>query len=229
MSPDGLALAFNSNRTGNFDIYVATRPNTNVGFGTPVRLGSPINSDFDEACPTLTAGNRLYFSSNHLDADYDIYVAQRTSRGWSAPARLGSNINTLGRLDESAALVMMGGHEILFFSSRLPDGTDGKIFQSIDGGPRQIVPGGPNAVGSNNRPSLTRDGRTMFFDSVRPGTLGGPDLYVATRLTPFSGFGPAEHLVMLSSPAFDARPFISPDGHMMTFSSNRPGSTSPAR
>jgi hypothetical protein len=36
ISPDGLTLAFNSFRSLNQEIWLATRPNTSVGFGDPV-------------------------------------------------------------------------------------------------------------------------------------------------------------------------------------------------
>jgi hypothetical protein len=228
LSPDGLSIAFNSNRTGNHDIYIATRPNKSVGFGSPLALPAPINSAADDSCPTLTEGNRLYFSSNREDPAYDIYVTRRVGYGWSTPARLGPNINTPGRLDESAALYVLSGHEFLLFSSRNIDGTAGVIYQSVDGGPKSPVQGGPNLAGSNNRPSISHDGKTIFFDSDRPGTLGGPDLYYASRAGAVGPFGSATHLQSLSSPAFDARPFVSWDGTLLTFASARTGSTSPA-
>ena len=228
LSDDKLTIAFTSNRTGNFDIYLATRPNTAVGFGNPVPLPSSVNTAADEACPTLADGNRLFFSSDREDPAYDIYLTRRIGANWTAPVRLGPNINTPGRLDESAAVYRIGMHEFLLFSSRLSDGSDGKIYQSMDGGPKVLVQGGPNSGGSNNRPSITPDGLTIYFDSDRPGTLGGPDLYYATRRIPAGPFGPAVHLQTLSSPVFDARPFISADSRMLTFSSARPGSTSPA-
>jgi Tol biopolymer transport system component len=227
LSPDGLTIAFTSNRTGTFDVYVASRPNTSVGFGNPVALPAGINTAANDSCPTLLR-DRLYFSSDREDPAYDIYMSRRVGTGWSAPIRLGRNVNPPGREEESAALYRVGTHEILLFSSRNLDGSDGKIYQSIDGGPKSLVMGGPNAVGSNNRPSITADGRTIYFDSDRAGTFGGPDIYYATRQLPFGPFGIAIHARTLSSPAFDARPFISNDGRMITFGSNRAGTTSPA-
>lgn len=227
LSADRLTIAFTSNRTGNFDIYVATRPNLNSGFGNPVPLPAQINGPTNEACPTILP-DRIYFSSDRDDPAYDLYVSRRIGNSWSPAMRLGPNVNTPGRLEESAATYSAGGHEIMLFSSRYPDGSDGKIYQSVDGGPKSLIIGGPNQSGSNNRPSISADGRTIYFDSDRYGTLGGPDLYFATRPVPFGAFGPAQHLTSLSSAAFDARPFISTDGQMLTFSSARPGSTSPA-
>lgn len=228
LSADKLTIAFTSNRTGNFDIYIATRPNTGVGFGDPVPLPAGINTAADDSCPTLAQGGRMYFSSNRDDPAYDLYVTRRVGNSWAPPVHLGRNINTPGVEEESAALYLIRGHEFLLFSSHNLDDSQGKIYQSIDGGSKILVQGGPNAGGSNNRPSITPDGLTIYFDSDRPGTLGGPDLYYATRRVPIGPFGPAVHLQDLSSPGFDARPFISADAKMLTFSSGRPGSTSPA-
>jgi Tol biopolymer transport system component len=227
-SPDGLSIAFTSNRTGNFDVYVASRASKTEAFGSPVRLPAPINSPAtNDSCPTLVHGNRLFFSSDRDDAAYDLYEARRVAGAWSV-SRLGPNINRPGWLDESAAVYEADGHEVMIFSSRRPDGSDGKIYQSVDGGPSTLVAGGPHSSASDNRPSITHDGKTIFFDSDRYGTLGGPDLYYATRSSPDEAFGPAIHLESLSSDGFDARPFISWDGTMLTFSSARAGNPSPA-
>jgi hypothetical protein len=227
-SPDGLSIAFTSNRTGNFDVYIAHRPNKFVGFGSPSPLPAPISlPTSNDSCPTLASSNRIFFSSDRDDPAYDLYVAQPSGGGWSV-TRLGPNINHPGLLDESAALYTVNGHEVMLYSARRTDGTGGKIYQSVDGGPAMPIVGGPNLMGSNNRPSITPDGRTIFFDSDRPGTLGGPDLYYATRINPLGIFGPAIHLKGLSSPGFDARPFVSHDGTLLTFSSGRAGNPSPA-
>ncbi len=162
LAPNGLAIAFTSNRSGNFDIYLATRQNRTVGFGNPIPLPSPINTSADEACPTLTS-DRLYFSSDRDDPAYDLYVSKRMGSGWSAPQRLSPNINTPGMLDESAAPYFFGGHQILIFSSRNVDGSGGKIYQSVDGGPKTLVQGGVNSTGSNDRPSISADAKTIYF------------------------------------------------------------------
>lgn len=227
LSPDGLSIAFTSNRTGNFDIYVATRPSKSAPFGNAVRLPAPISTSANEACPTLVQGNRMFFSSDRDDPAYDLYEARRVAGSWSV-TRLGPNINRPGWLDESAAIFEDGDHEVMLFSSRSPDGDQGKIYQSIDGGPASLVAGGPHSSASDNRPSITHDGLTIFFDSNRWGTLGDQDLFYATRSNTSEPFGDAIHLESLSSPGFDARPFISWDGTMLTFSSARAGNPSPA-
>jgi Tol biopolymer transport system component len=229
-SPDGLTLVFNSNRGGNQDLYMADRSSTSEGFGAPVRLPAPVNTSANESCPTVGNGHRLYFSSDRDDPAYDIYVSKRGPNGWSEPQNLGPNINTDGWLDESAAFYDdSSGNQVMLFSSRQNGGTgDGNIYESVNGGPKSLVAGGPNSSASDNRPSVTRDGLTIFFDSTRTGTLGGPDIYYATRSSISQPFGQAIHLSVLSSSVFDARASISKDGSFVTFSSQRPGGESAA-
>ena len=229
-SPDGLTLVFNSNRGGNQDLYMANRSSTSEGFGAPARLPEPVNSSANESCPTVGNGHRLYFSSDRDDPAYDIYVSKRGPNGWSEPQNLGPNINTAGWLDESAAFYEdSSGNQVMLFSSRQSGGSgDGNIYESVNGGPKSLVAGGVNSSASDNRPSVTRDGLTIFFDSTRTGTLGGPDLYYATRSNTSEPFGSAIHLQALSSSAFDARAYISKDGSFLTFASQRPGGESAA-
>ena len=227
LSPDGLSIAFTSNRTGNFDIYIATRPSKSAAFGAATRVPAPVSMTDNDACPTLVQGNRLFFSSDRDDPAYDLYVARRIAGAWQV-TRLGPNINQPGLEEESAAIYEADGHEVMLFSRRHLDGTEGKIYQSVDGGPASLVAGGPHSSASDNRPSITHDGKTIFFDSDRYGTLGGPDIYYSTRSSTSEPFGPAIHLQELSADGFDARPFINWDGTMLTFSSARSGNPSPA-
>lgn len=230
IAPDGLSIYFTSNRTGNFDIYKATRASKGEGFGAPVRLPSPVNTMANEACPTITRGKTLYYSSDAEDPSYDLYVTRLGPKGYVTPQRLGNNINS-NLLDETPSFYEDAqGRQVMIFSRRPVFGVNppGVIFQSVDGAAATPVAGGPNAAGSNNRPSVTHDGLTMYFDSVRPGTLGGPDIYVSTRASTSAPWGDAVHLPHLSSPAFDARPYVSWDGQFLTIGSGRAGSTSPA-
>ena len=229
-SPDGLTIVFNSNRTGNQDLYMATRSSTAEGFGAPTPLPAPVNSSSNEACPTFAEGHRLYFSSDPDDPAYDIYVSRRGKDGWSPPVRLGPNINTAGVLEEAADFYEDDqGRRVMVFTRRPPAGLagqGGKLYQSIEGGPPSLVQGGPHSSAGDNRASLTKDGLTIFWDSVRGGPA--PDIYYATRSNTSEPFGQAIALSGISGPGFDARPFISKDGSFMTFSSGRVGNESPA-
>lgn len=226
-SPDGLTLAFTSNRTGDFDIYIATRENKSQGFGSPQRLPAPVNGPSIDSCPTLLQGHRMIFTSFRDDPAGDLYETRFGPKGWTIPKRFGPNINQPGIQEESAALFEDDhGRSVMIFSRR--NGSNpGDIFQSVDGSPATLVAGGPNSSAADNRPSVTHDGRTIFWDSTRSGSQA-EDIWYATRSSTSETFGAATHLPQLSSAEFDARPFVSWDGRMMTFSSNRAGSESPA-
>lgn len=229
LSRDGRTLFFNSNRTGNQDIYVANRADTAGGFGTPQRLPDAINTAADEFCPTIATGNRLFFSRASTTDPGDLYVSQGSKpHGWGAASSLGPLVNT-SAMEEAAALYDDSkGRQVMLFSRRLPDGSQGQVLQRVGDGPVSLVPGGVNAAGSNNRPSITHDGRAIFFDSTRPGGRGGPDIWVAEREANSGSFGAAEALAELNSTGFDARPTISWDATQLFFSSNRAGSESSA-
>lgn len=230
---NGLDLYFTSNRTGDFDLYKATRPSRDTGFSHVVRLPAPVNKvGSNESCPTIANGNRLYFTGTHEDPAGDLYVSRRTPTGWTEPENLGPNINSDG-LEESATFFEDGeGRRVMLFNRRPntetgPSLVESVILQSIEGGLAVPLAGAVNAIGANARPTLSRNGRTLWFDSNRSG-LGGPDIFVASRASVSQPFGNVTHVPELSSPAFDARPSPSFDDSMIAMSSNRAGSASPA-
>jgi hypothetical protein len=78
-SKDGQSLYFTSNRTGNYDLYVA--PASSGGWvGIPRPVSGLVNSVYSEAAPVISRDNlTLYFASNRGPDDYDIYIARRSS------------------------------------------------------------------------------------------------------------------------------------------------------
>ena len=88
-----------------------------------------------------------------------------------------------------------------------------------------------NTPGFEGKPSLSADGRELYFVSDRPGALGGPgdqDIYVSRRTSVNESWGPPERVPPpVSSPFFDITPTISLDGLDLYFASNRPGPFSP--
>lgn len=229
LSPDGLMLAFNSNRTGNFDIYIATRGNTSDGFGEPERLPAPVNGPSTDSCPTLLQGKQMIFTSFRDDPAGDLYLTRVGPRGWAEPERFGSNINQPGIQDEVATVYEDDeGRQVMLWSRR-NGANPGDIFQSIDGGPAMLVQGGVNSSAGDNRPSVTHDGKTIFWDSTRNSEPADPDFWYATRSSTSDTWSSGERLSSLSAAgAFDGRPFVSWDGMTLIFSSARPGGTSPA-
>lgn len=97
LSPDGQALYFSSNMNGGqggSDIWMSKR--SGDGWGTPVNLGPEINSQGDEAFPTIGDDGTLYFASSGWIGfgGYDIYSAAQKDGKWSKPVNMLPPINS---------------------------------------------------------------------------------------------------------------------------------------
>ncbi|HEU4921173.1 MAG TPA: hypothetical protein VFT20_15650, partial [Candidatus Limnocylindrales bacterium] len=185
-SPNGLSLYMASNRPGGLgglDIWVAHRSGTEVGFGEPVNLGAPINSTADDFCPTPVRGKGLFFVSSRTVAGAcggpDIYFARKNpASGWTDPVNLGCQVNSAGG-EAGPSYFEAGGERWLYFSTG-PD-----IMASRSVGRGGFGPETPvaelNSAAGDFRPNVGNNGLEIVFDSDRAGTLGGLDLWFATR------------------------------------------------
>jgi hypothetical protein len=114
------------------------------------------------------------------------------------------------------------GGSTLFFTLRRKGG-DADIFRSrlIDGRWQDTVPvENINSDSEDIGPSLTRDGRTLFLYSNRPGGFGGFDVYVSRR-TAVAWSKPENLGIRINSVADEYDPSVSPDGTRLFYSSNR--------
>ena len=232
-SPDGLSLFMASNRPGGLgglDIWVARRAHKNDPWGAPQNLGAPVNSASDDFCPSPTEGNRLFFVSARPGGfgAGDIYVIRLRDDEWTEPQNLGCNINSAGGEASPSYFEDEIGRLILYFSSARAGGfaqdvgpPDSDIYFSVDFGPAQLAPG-LNTETDDSRPNVRRDGLEIVFDSTRPGTLGGPDIWTASRESTDQGWQPPIHLDgPISSEASDTRASLSANGRTMFFGSTR--------
>lgn len=140
MSVDGLTLYFVSNRVGGFggtDIWTTKRT---IGgqWGTPVNLGSTINTASDETAPYLAAdGRTLYFSSNGHPGigGMDMYVSKWKGSFWSEPENVGTPLNS--EFDDYFYSLQLGTDNV-YFSSDRPGGYGG--FDLYVGVPNPFPP-----------------------------------------------------------------------------------------
>jgi Tol biopolymer transport system component len=241
-SPDGLSLYMASNRpggVGSLDIWVAHRTARDAPFGAPVNLGAPVNSSADDFCPTPVPGKRLFFVSARAGGcgGTDIYVTRRNPHGgWRQPTNLGCEVNSAAG-EASPSLVDQDDAAILYFSSNRPGGfapesgspPDSDIYASVlesSGifGTAALVPG-LNTAAEDARPNVRKDGLEIVFDSTRPSTLGGPDIYSATRASvEASWWTPVNLGPAVNTPSSESRASLSRDARTLVFGSNRPGS-----
>lgn len=194
---NGHHLFFVSDRTGGCggqDLYVAWRRDKRKDFDWEAlqNLGCVVNSPSNDFTPSLfedetTGETILYFSSNRPGGPggIDIYASTLEPDGIFGPAVLDWALSTVA--DDQRPNVRKDGLEIFFDSNRF-----GSLNGSADlwtstrenttdpwSPPTNVTP--VNSVATEGRPSLSFDGRTLYFMSSRIGGYGGIDLYRATR------------------------------------------------
>ena len=84
----------------------------------------------------------------------------------------------------------------------------------------------PNIDGPSDErsPCLHDAGRELWFTSDRDaGVAGVHDIYMARRVTTADEFSPGTTVSELNTSTGDDDPWISPDGHVLIFSSDRDG------
>lgn len=232
LAPDGLSLYIASNRSGGaggIDIWRSQRNSTDVGFGTPVNLGAPVNSSASDFCPTPVRGKGLFFVSNRAGGcgtGADIYFSrEHPVHGWADPVHLGCEVNSAA--DEfSPSYVEENGTGVLYFSSSRTGVHN--IYRSVQQADGSFAP--PSAVNELNsasddaRPNMRKDGREIVFDSTRPGGLGGPDIWAATRDSVDDPWSPPVNLGnAINSAGPETRASLSWDGETLVFGSVREG------
>ena len=232
-SPDGLSLFMATNRPdglGMIDIWVAQRSSIDVGFGPPVNLGAPVNSEAEDFCPTPVRGKGLFFVSRRAGGcapnSADMYFARlNPSHGWTAPQHLGCTVNSTG--DEfSPAYVEENGSGVLYFSSNRGGNHD--IYRSVqqsDGTfAAPVAVAGLNTTSDEFRPNVRKDGREIVFDSNRHGGLGATDIYAATRSSVDQAWSAPVNLgPAINSTAGESRASLSWDGRTLLFGSGKAG------
>lgn len=244
ISRDGKTFFMASTRTGGLggiDIWMVTRASPNDPWGEPVNAGAPINSDANDFCPTISRdGHLFYFVSNRAGGcgGTDIFVTRfRGNGGLDAPQNLGCDVNSAADEASPFPLPESRSGPVLYFSSAraggfVPDAPgavvgDADIYMSVSHGSvfgaAQLVPG-VNSAADDAQPNVRRDGLEIFFYSTRPGTLGGPDIYAATRATTADVWSTPVNLgPNVNSTAGETRPSLSWDGATLYFGSNRGG------
>jgi hypothetical protein len=167
---------------GGDDIYVTRRHETR-GWAVPQNLGCSVNSAANEAGPSLLE-TELYFSSTRAGGLGDIYVSGFDGASFEAPV-LAPGLNTAQ--DDFRPNLRRDGLEIFFDSNRAggSGGLDLWTSTRASAADPWVTPtnlgAGVNSSANDLRPSLSWDGRTLYFGSLRAGGEGSQDLYLITR------------------------------------------------
>ena len=245
LSKDGLSLYFASGRpespgdvNPDLNIWVSQRAcvDESCPWGTPVSLGSTVNSSVNDFAPALSRDEHwLFFASGRQQGAVgsgDIWASFRedvhNDFAWGAPVNLGAGVNTTG-FEGGPSYFENGegdGAQIYYNHNPAPVNTGGDIYvstQAADGswGVGVEVPN-LNTTSSEQRPSIAHDGRTIYFFSDQPGSSSN-DIWVSTRESIFSPWNaPVNVGSPISTTGDERHPFISSHGQteMLFFARN---------
>lgn len=177
--------------------------------------------------PVLSVDQQtLYFTRRtglQVNHDEDIYYASRINDGWSQPRSISPMINS--EYNEGAASLSADGRALVFTSC---DGRRGfgscDIYISYKQGDQWSKPENMgnmiNSASWEAQPSLSADGRTIYFVSNRPYGYGGKDIWSATK----DKDGQWDMAINLgreiNTKKDEISPFIHANGETLYFSSN---------
>ncbi|MCF7973503.1 MAG: hypothetical protein K9N55_06790 [Phycisphaerae bacterium] len=235
VSYDGLSLYYSQGTFGaNLGLYVATRSSKEEAWGSPTRLGAQIQvPEYTGGQHVTSDGLTLYYSpmlSGGYGGPGDIWISTRASIDdpWGDPVIMEQPVSspyedwTPSLTRDNLSLCFMStrpggrGAMDLWMTTRQSEAdawqTPWNVGQTV------------NSPAFEGHPSLSADGRVLFFQSDRPGGSGSYDLWMTTRKTKDDAWSTPQNLGPGVNTAFmDSEPSISGDGFMLYFSSNRTG------
>jgi flagellar motor protein MotB len=196
----------------------------------PVNLGPSVNSPMDDYWPSLSADEqtlvitRLVKSNNGSNKlQEDFFISHWQGNGWGLMENAGSPLNTDD--NEGAQALSGDGRYMVFTACNRPDGLGRcDLYYAIKEGDRWSVPKNMgNQINSPYRetqPSLSPDGRTLYFASDRPGGKGLHDIWVSycdenNNWTPPVNLGDS-----INTSGIEMSPFIHPDNQSLYLSSD---------
>jgi len=239
-SADGLEMYINSDRSGYWDLWVATRETIDDDWGTPTNLGLTVTaSQTDDCCAFISFdGLELYFNSINRPGGHggwDTWVSTRETKtaDWGIPLNLGQPVNSSA--SDLAPHISADGL-VLYFSSRRTGGFGSDDIWVSRRTTKNDPWGEPinlgsivNSSASENYPFLSADGLLLFFSEepgapIRPGGYGNIDMWVTRRASISDPWEiPVNLGPIVNTTSLDCAARTSLDGSILYFCSARTG------
>lgn len=209
----------------NAKIYVANPVNVEI-----THLDENINSEWPDYAPAVNeAGDFMIFTTRRPEQntnpsiadDYEYYeeilYSRKVDGKWQAAKNFGPPINT--KFHNASISLSPDGKEMFLYN----DANGGDVyFSTLDNQGKWSMPKsliGINSPFLENSASITKDGKTLYFTSNRPGGYGGTDIYSAT-IDKNDRWGNIVNLGSVVNTEFDEEAvFISANGMHLYFSS----------
>ncbi len=170
-STDGSRVYFSSNRPvedkKDYNIWIAEK--TGDGWSEPVNSGFPLNTDKNEANPSVSGNGTIYFqyfSGSGLKSD--IFCSRLENGEYQTPEKLSGTVNT--EFNEASPFIAPDESYIMFHSDR--PGGQGYMdlyicFRESDGTWGEVVNLGEpvNTRLSESEPYITPDKKYLFYSN----------------------------------------------------------------
>ena len=203
----------------------------------PVNAGDGINTPEDEYWPSITAdGQTMMFtrqtfsgnsSSYNSQSQEDFYVSTWSDNKWNTAITAGMPLNTQG--NEGAQSLASNGR-YMYFAACDRQGAVGScdIYFSAFNDGRWTQPynlrAPVNSASWESQPSISSDGKVLYFSSSRPGGFGGKDIWYSLLDTNSLWQNPVNMGKDINTEGDEMSPYIHFDGRTLYFSSDgRPG------
>jgi Tol biopolymer transport system component len=188
LSADGLSLYFGdanpfgrsprAGGVGGFDIWVTTRPTRDNDWSEPINLGPPINSQWHEEFPCISADGLEFYFCSKRSGKMRIWVTTRQTESddWTEPVNLGSTVNA----GWSGCPNILADGRTLLFRSDQPGGYGGLDIWMTTRAAKDRPWSAPvnlgpkiNTANTEGWPCISADGSTLYFSrNDRPGFSG---------------------------------------------------------
>ncbi len=179
-------------------------------------IGKHLNNDLPNYCAVMSGdGNTLAYTSSASDG-LKVFVAQKLNNGWGNPQDITWDIAG-GYL--KTAWLSYDGRTLYLIEDNIQQNIT--VSEYIEGAwsmaKRLKKP--INSNSNQSHVSLTKDGRTMYFTSDRPGGQGGYDIYVSKLDAKEKWSNPINLGAVVNTPLNEELVMLSPDETKLYISS----------
>jgi outer membrane protein OmpA-like peptidoglycan-associated protein/tetratricopeptide (TPR) repeat protein len=198
-----------------------------------ISLGNNINTAYNDMMPALTADESMLIYTvdmpiyenlpySQKNRQEDFFVSFQENGKWTQAISLGAPVNTPG--NEGALSISADGQLLVYASSNLEGQGSTDLYQSTlkNGKWTNPINLGPkvNSKHWDSQPSISADGRKLFFISSRPGGQGKSDIWYSEK-DETGAWKEAVNLgPTINTPMEENSPFIHQDGTTLYFASN---------
>ena len=208
----------------------------------PINVGAGINTADPEYFPTITVDGKTILFTRRINDDRvlgpmkeqeDFYVSELSNRIWGKAIPMPMNVNTIN--NEGAPTIGADGRSLVFVAC--PDGSGENYGEGRTGkgscdlfftkklGAKWMnpinLPGNVNSSNWETQPSLSADGKTLYFIRGLRGRndTNNSDIYMSKLLSNGTWSTPERLSDVINTPFHEESVLIHPDGKTLYFAS----------